>query len=136
MGGVTRRAPLLCCACIRASDDAPAAGVRLCRAFVIRPYAAALSLRASCKLLPFRHGVDDFHLSPRVRSCVAIVPIGILLPCGRRHLAYTLTFYFALLALLFGAVLPGWPGKWGGRTSAAAAETGETSSEVHTAGAL
>ena len=29
--------------------------------------------------------------------------------------AYTLTFYFALLALILGAFLPGWPFKWEGR---------------------
>ena len=29
--------------------------------------------------------------------------------------AYTLTFYFALLALILGAFLPGWPLKWEGR---------------------
>ncbi|MFN8488891.1 MAG: DHA2 family efflux MFS transporter permease subunit [Caldilineaceae bacterium] len=31
--------------------------------------------------------------------------------------AYQLTFYFAILALILGALLPGWPGKWGGRGS-------------------
>lgn len=31
--------------------------------------------------------------------------------------AYQLTFYFAILALVLGALLPGWPGKWGGRGS-------------------
>lgn len=31
--------------------------------------------------------------------------------------AYQLTFYFAIAALLLGALLPGWPGKWGGRGS-------------------
>jgi len=29
--------------------------------------------------------------------------------------AYTLTFYFALIAMLIGFFLPGWPGKWSGR---------------------
>ncbi|HEU5440156.1 MAG TPA: DHA2 family efflux MFS transporter permease subunit [Ktedonobacterales bacterium] len=29
--------------------------------------------------------------------------------------AYTLTVYFALLAMLLGALLPGWPGRWAGR---------------------
>ncbi len=29
--------------------------------------------------------------------------------------AYTLTFYFALLAMLLGATLPGWPLRWAGR---------------------
>ena len=31
--------------------------------------------------------------------------------------AYRLTLYASLLALLLGALLPGWPGPWGGRTS-------------------
>ncbi|MCI0433772.1 MAG: multidrug efflux MFS transporter [Gemmatimonadetes bacterium] len=31
--------------------------------------------------------------------------------------AYRLTLYASLLALLLGALLPGWPGRWGGRTS-------------------
>jgi len=31
--------------------------------------------------------------------------------------AYKLTFYFALLAMALGALLPGWPFKWEGRTS-------------------
>jgi len=31
--------------------------------------------------------------------------------------AYQLTFYFAIVALVLGALLPGWPGKWGGRGS-------------------
>jgi EmrB/QacA subfamily drug resistance transporter len=31
--------------------------------------------------------------------------------------AYLLTLYMATLALLLGAMLPGWPGPWGGRTS-------------------
>lgn len=31
--------------------------------------------------------------------------------------AYQLTFYFAIAALVLGALLPGWPGKWGGRGS-------------------
>ncbi|MCX6044882.1 MAG: DHA2 family efflux MFS transporter permease subunit [Chloroflexi bacterium] len=31
--------------------------------------------------------------------------------------AYQLTFYFSIAALLLGALLPGWPGKWGGRGS-------------------
>lgn len=29
--------------------------------------------------------------------------------------AYQLTFYFALVALILGALLPGWPFKWSGR---------------------
>jgi EmrB/QacA subfamily drug resistance transporter len=33
--------------------------------------------------------------------------------------AYRLTFEAALIALLLGALLPGWPGKWAGRTFAA-----------------
>ncbi len=33
--------------------------------------------------------------------------------------AYRLTFYAALLSLTLGALLPGWPGEWGGRKSAA-----------------
>jgi DHA2 family multidrug resistance protein len=31
--------------------------------------------------------------------------------------AYRLTFVASVLALLLGAMLPGWPGQWGGRTS-------------------
>jgi hypothetical protein len=31
--------------------------------------------------------------------------------------AYRLTFVAALFALLLGALLPGWPGRWAGRTS-------------------
>src|SRR5258708_27371272 len=42
-----------------AADAAPAAGVRLCRASVIRPDADALSFRASCKPLTSVTGVDD-----------------------------------------------------------------------------
>jgi DHA2 family multidrug resistance protein len=34
--------------------------------------------------------------------------------------AYTLTFYFALLAIAIGALLPGWPLKWAGRNAAQA----------------
>lgn len=30
--------------------------------------------------------------------------------------AYKLTFYVALIAMIIGCFLPGWPGKWGGRT--------------------
>jgi hypothetical protein len=33
--------------------------------------------------------------------------------------AYTLTLYMATLALILGAMLPGWPGPWAGRTSKA-----------------
>jgi hypothetical protein len=29
--------------------------------------------------------------------------------------AYTVTFYAAILALVLGLLLPGWPGKWVGR---------------------
>ena len=29
---------------------------------------------------------------------------------------YTLTFWVALVAMLLGLLLPGWPGKWGGRS--------------------
>jgi len=32
--------------------------------------------------------------------------------------AYTLTFFAAILALLLGLMLPGWPRKWGGRRAA------------------
>jgi DHA2 family multidrug resistance protein len=38
--------------------------------------------------------------------------------------AYTLTFYFALAALLLGATLPGWPLRWSGRRSPARREEG------------
>ena len=31
--------------------------------------------------------------------------------------AYRFTFYASLLALVLGAMLPGWPGGWGGRAS-------------------
>jgi hypothetical protein len=31
--------------------------------------------------------------------------------------AYRLTFFAAIGALIVGAFLPGWPGKWGGRGS-------------------
>jgi hypothetical protein len=31
--------------------------------------------------------------------------------------AYRLTFFFSIGALIVGAFLPGWPGKWGGRGS-------------------
>ncbi|MBC8162967.1 MAG: DHA2 family efflux MFS transporter permease subunit [Roseiflexaceae bacterium] len=31
--------------------------------------------------------------------------------------AYTVTFYFSLVALALGALLPGWPGKWAGRAA-------------------
>src|SRR5258708_37562270 len=41
-----------------AADAAPAAGVRLCRASVIRPDADALSFRASCKPLTSVTGGD------------------------------------------------------------------------------
>jgi MFS family permease len=34
--------------------------------------------------------------------------------------AYLLTFFASIGALLLGAFLPGWPGKWGGRTAAQA----------------
>ncbi len=34
--------------------------------------------------------------------------------------AYQFTFYFAILAVIIGAFLPGWPFKWAGRTAAAA----------------
>ena len=33
--------------------------------------------------------------------------------------AYRLTFWFSLLALALGALLPGWPGAWGGREALA-----------------
>jgi hypothetical protein len=29
--------------------------------------------------------------------------------------AYTVTFYLALVALLLGMLLPGWPARWAGR---------------------
>jgi len=32
--------------------------------------------------------------------------------------AYTLTFFAAILALLLGLMLPGWPRKWAGRRAA------------------
>lgn len=35
--------------------------------------------------------------------------------------AYNVTFYFALLAFVLGAFLPGWPGKWAGRAGMQAA---------------
>jgi hypothetical protein len=31
--------------------------------------------------------------------------------------AYRLTFFFSIGALIVGSLLPGWPGKWGGRGS-------------------
>jgi hypothetical protein len=39
--------------------------------------------------------------------------------------AYTLTFIAAFLALILGAMLPGWPRKWGGRRAADAAPAAE-----------
>ena len=38
--------------------------------------------------------------------------------------AYLLTFFASIGALILGAFLPGWPGKWGGRTSAQGAMPG------------
>jgi hypothetical protein len=38
--------------------------------------------------------------------------------------AYRLTFYASIGALLLGAFLPGWPGKWSGRASTQAATPG------------
>ena len=38
--------------------------------------------------------------------------------------AYRLTFYAAVGALIVGAFLPGWPGKWGGRGSMQGAAPG------------
>ncbi len=37
--------------------------------------------------------------------------------------AYKVTFYAALIALLLGVMLPGWPGKWAGRGESGAAPT-------------
>ncbi len=31
------------------------------------------------------------------------------------ELAYKVTFYAAIVALVLGLLLPGWPGKWAGR---------------------
>jgi hypothetical protein len=33
------------------------------------------------------------------------------------QLTYRITFYGAVIALILGVFLPGWPGKWGGRGS-------------------
>jgi hypothetical protein len=38
--------------------------------------------------------------------------------------AYTLTFYAAIVALVTGALLPGWPLEWLGRGAAAAPASG------------
>jgi hypothetical protein len=38
--------------------------------------------------------------------------------------AYRLTFFASVLALIVGAFLPGWPGKWGGRGSTQGAVPG------------
>jgi len=38
--------------------------------------------------------------------------------------AYRLTFFASIGALLVGAFLPGWPGKWGGRASMQAPAAG------------
>jgi DHA2 family multidrug resistance protein len=38
--------------------------------------------------------------------------------------AYRLTFFASVLALIVGAFLPGWPGKWGGRGSTQGAASG------------
>jgi EmrB/QacA subfamily drug resistance transporter len=46
--------------------------------------------------------------------------------------AYTLTFYFSLLALVLGSLLPGWPGKWSGRSAPAARP--ETADEAEAGG--
>ena len=45
--------------------------------------------------------------------------------------AYTLTVYFSLAALLLGALLPGWPGKWSGRKAPDATKR-ETADEAET----
>ncbi|MGH2514991.1 MAG: MFS transporter, partial [Ktedonobacterales bacterium] len=50
--------------------------------------------------------------------------------------AYTLTFYFARAALLLGATLPGWPGKWGGRESPDAHAESELEGASETVAAL
>ncbi|MEO7002860.1 MAG: DHA2 family efflux MFS transporter permease subunit [Ktedonobacterales bacterium] len=48
--------------------------------------------------------------------------------------AYTLTFFFALLALILGALLPGWPLKWTGRKGPGniSAEAGDAEATVGT----
>jgi hypothetical protein len=33
------------------------------------------------------------------------------------EMAYRVTFYASLAAIVLAAFLPGWPGKWGGRAS-------------------
>jgi EmrB/QacA subfamily drug resistance transporter len=42
---------------------------------------------------------------------------------GFEH-TYQLTFFFAFLALVLGAMLPGWPGPWGGRAAMSQRVTG------------
>ncbi len=45
--------------------------------------------------------------------------------------AYQFTFYFAIAAMLLGALLPGWPFRWTGRKSAAAKPTATPASAAH-----
>ncbi len=40
--------------------------------------------------------------------------------------AYKLTFYVALIAMIIGCFLPGWPGKWGGRSEMQRQASGAT----------
>jgi DHA2 family multidrug resistance protein len=64
------------------------------------PHAADTTGRALCSPLPADPGVAAF--------CVNYLH-------GLER-AYTVTFVAALVALALGALLPGWPGRWGGRS--------------------
>ncbi len=45
--------------------------------------------------------------------------------------AYKLTFYFAILAMLLGATLPGWPLRWAGRHARSTEDTPASAVEAH-----
>jgi EmrB/QacA subfamily drug resistance transporter len=88
--------------------------------------AATLSPGLSAQLEAFQKQAPTAAAGTRVELCA--LPPGVAPPqvyglvqqfCGEYiqglHNAYRLTFYAALLAMLLGATLPGWPLRWAGR---------------------
>lgn len=60
-------------------------------------------------------GVASSQGGPTPQQLVGLIQQGCNEYVDGFEQAYLLTMYFAIAAMLLGALLPGWPGKWGGR---------------------
>jgi hypothetical protein len=66
-------------------------------------------------------GVDASLASPSAAAAKAKILSTLKVACAQSikgfETAYRLTFFASIGALILGGLLPGWPGKWGGRGS-------------------